>query len=175
MRNSLNEDKDSGAPGSKLAGRKRSGNGVPDCRGSPRIILREITRPARLATSSAHIPERNILSRQDSRVTAPDSVSEAFVLDEFHQNPNPLPNLKADVSTPPKLAVRTVDSFLKSFQVRICFSRCLTVSCPVLPVQTSVIPSSRKHHRMMESGALLGPIRTVGGDVWEQRATSSKR
>lgn len=51
----------------------------------------EITRTARLATFAAHIPERNILSRQDSRVTAPDSVSDAFVLGEFHQAPNSLP------------------------------------------------------------------------------------
>lgn len=51
----------------------------------------KITLTARLATLSAHIPERNILSQQDSPVTAPDSVSEAFVLDEFHRNPNPLP------------------------------------------------------------------------------------
>lgn len=66
--------------GSSWGGRGRGGAGI--------------TPTACLATSSAHIPERNILSRQDSRVTPPDSVSEAFVLHEFHQNPNPLPQFK---------------------------------------------------------------------------------
>lgn len=82
MRNSLNEDKDSGAPGSKPAERKRRrvcvwGGGR--CPGPPRLPedhpAGEITRTARLATSSAQIPERNLLSRRGSRVTAPDSAA----------------------------------------------------------------------------------------------------
>lgn len=121
MRNSLNEDKDSGAPGSKLAGRKRSGNAVPDCRGPPPgdHPAGEITRTARLAASPAHIPERNILSAE-SRLLTP--FLKLLFWTNFIRILILFPNLKADVSTPPKLAVRTVDSILKSFQVGLCFS-----------------------------------------------------
>lgn len=80
MRNSLNEDEDSGAPGSKPAERKRSGAGGRRP-GPPRLPQEppagEITRTARLATFSAQIPERNILSRRGCRVTAADPAAEA--------------------------------------------------------------------------------------------------
>lgn len=92
MRNSLNEDEDSGAPGSKPAERKRGGS-VParlaeaprgsSCRGNHSYstlgyVLCSDSR-AEYSLPSGHL------------VTAPDSAAEASVLGEFAQTPVPPP------------------------------------------------------------------------------------